>query len=595
MSRVYEKSISAKFKNYFCSVNDLTGPFTEYSIDHKEPIRSLEKKYKPWETGRAGVPLAWDGKRNSTFVDHTDTHTLVVGPTGSKKSRLVVMPLVRILGSTGESMIISDPKAEIYNRTAGFLSGKGYNIYVLNLRSPMHGQRWNPLIIPYQFYLSGEIDKAYEFANDIAENLIQVNKSGTDPFWDTSAGSFFFGLTILLFKYCKENDLNSKYISIANIIELRNQLISGSYKTNALWEYAKSDAIIRSALIGTVETAEVTRGGILSVFDQKMRMFSIQPNLQDMLGGNDFDLNKIGTSSTAIFLIVPDEKTGYHGLVSLFIKQSYEYMIYNAQLQAKHDGLHTAVLKNRVNYILDEFSSLPTIQDFPAMITAARSRNIRFTLIIQSKHQLLQRYHDETETIQTNCNNWIFLTSRELQFLEEVSALCGKTMGDNPQPIVTVSDLQRLDKDAGEAVLLCGRSKPCITKLADIEVYDKNHYNPLPLSIRESKPPVILENIAAKIKEQRKNMFFSDNSFRENQMNDIRSWFETDKPQEGKEKKQEESPRTDKTRKDSLENAFRSLLEIDKSQEEKDKKQEESSKTDKTNKGSMDKEYKEEE
>ena len=95
--------------------------------------------------------------------------------------------------------------------------------------------------------------------------------------------------------------------------------------------------------------------------------------------------------------------------------------------------------------------------------------------------------------IQTNCNNWIFLTSRELQFLEEVSALCGKTVGDAPQPVLSVSDLQRLDKDTGEAVLLCGRAKPCITKLADIEVYDNNQFKPLPVTSRTPQRPPKIE------------------------------------------------------------------------------------------------------
>lgn len=493
MSRVFDKSISEKYSKYFSSIGELTASFVEYSLAQSEPVQDQEKKFQPWDTGKVGVPLAWSRKSNTIFVDHTDRHTLVVGPTGSKKSRLVVMPSIRILGSAGESMIISDPKAEIYNRTASYLEQNGYRVFVLNLRSPMHGQRWNPLTIPFEFYSHGEIDKAYEFVNDIAENLIQTEKSVREPFWDNSAGSFFFGLALLLFKYCHEHGLDSTYVHMGNIIELRNVLLSVPYQRNRLWAYAKSDQIIAAALIGTIETASDTKAGILSTFDQKVRMFSIQPNLLDMLSTNDFDMNRIGAVPTAVFLIVPDEKTGYHSLVSLFIKQSYEYMIFNAQLEAERDGIHTGVLKNRVNYILDEFSSLPTIRDFPAMVTAARSRNIRFTLIIQSKHQLIQRYRDETETIQTNCNNWIFLTSRELQFLEEVSALCGKTVGDAPQPVLSVSDLQRLDKDTGEAVLLCGRAKPCITKLADIEVYDNNQFKPLPVTSRTPQRPPKIE------------------------------------------------------------------------------------------------------
>uniref|UniRef100_UPI002D806C8F TraM recognition domain-containing protein n=1 Tax=Oscillibacter sp. TaxID=1945593 RepID=UPI002D806C8F len=123
-----------------------------------------------------------------------------------------------------------------------------------------------------------------------------------------------------------------------------------------------------------------------------------------------------------------------------------------------------------VNYILDEFSSLPVISDFPAMITAARSRNIRFTLFIQSKHQLVQRYKDEAETIQANCGNWLFLTSRETAILQEISTLCGRV--NTRTPVLSEAELQRLDKETGEALLLSGRAKPFITRLPDINLYE---------------------------------------------------------------------------------------------------------------------------
>lgn len=405
------------------------------------------------------------------------------------------MPYVRILGSVGESMIISDPKAEIFNRTASYLKEKGYEIFVLNLRSPLYGKCWNPLSIPYDFFCRGEIDKAYEFVNDIAENLIQSGKSQSDPFWDNSAGSFFFGLVLLLFKYCKDNNIGNEYVHIGNVIQLRNVLLDKSKKQQKeyLWNYAQTDTIIATSLIGTVETAKDTQAGILSVFDQKIRMFSIQPNLMDMLSRNDIDFAVIGNRPTAVFLIMPDEKTGYHGLITLFIKQSYEYIINMAQLNMSGDEFHVGKTACRVNYLLDEFSSLPTIKDFPAMITASRSRNIRFTLIVQSKHQLIQRYGDEAETIQTNCNNWIFLTSRELQLLEELSSMCGKTTADNAKPVLSVAMLQRLDKEEGEALLLSERRKPCITRLPDIDFYDSGYFVSISVIAREVAELKILD------------------------------------------------------------------------------------------------------
>lgn len=150
-------------------------------------------------------------------------------------------------------------------------------------------------------------------------------------------------------------------------------------------------------------------------------------------------------------------------------------IIFKAQ-QGTSDVFTTGKLNRRVNYILDEFSSLPTISDLPAMITASRSRNIRFTLFVQSKHQMLQRYSEETETIQTNCNNWFFLTSREIQILNELSSLCGNTSGSPEKPVLSISALQRLDKETGEVLLLSGRNLPCITHLPDIDEYDNGKF-----------------------------------------------------------------------------------------------------------------------
>lgn len=440
-----------------------------YSLDTKQETISYPKKHLFFDSnGRSGVPLYYDIENKKIYVDHTDKHTIVIGPTASKKSRLVAMPTVRLLGVANESMVISDPKAEIYLRTADYLEMKGYEIKVLNLREPQYGSSWNPLYVPYMLFKQGNIDRAYEFANDIAVNLTMMDKSNNDVFWDNSAGSFFFGLILLLFKYCDENNEPIEAVNIGNIIRLRNVLCSGdnnAIRNNGLWLYAKTDNFIASTLIGTLETANDTRAGILSVFDQKMRAFSVQPSLLDMLSYNDINYESLAEKSTAVFLILPDEKTGYHGLVSLFVKQSYEYLIFKAQ-----DRIHrNQKLGNRVNYILDEFSSLPTINDFPAMITAARSRNIRFNLFLQSKHQLKLRYGEECDTIMSNCENWIFLTSREIDFLKEISELCGTIGGATQKPVLSVSDLQRFDKLKGEALILSGRNKPFITRLADID------------------------------------------------------------------------------------------------------------------------------
>lgn len=450
----------------------------------KENIETAKKaKSRYIEGGLGGVPLTWREDDKTIFIDSSDVHTLIMGATGSKKSRLFVMPTVKILGEAGESVIITDPKSEIYNRTAFDLNEKGYRIFVLNFRNALNGNSWNPLEASYNFYCDYEIDKAYETLNDIATNLMSDSMHQKDPYWDYAASDVFFGLALILFRFCKDNDLPD-LVNIDSLISLRRILFKGYTSENIframpVWKYLEDDDIIAASIAAVINNSENTQRNILSTFDTKMRMFTISPMLTSMMSSSTIDMSSIGKHKTAIFLIMPDEKTSYHRLTSLFIKQSYESIINEAQ------SMHKGVMPVRINYVLDEFSSLPTIKDFPAMITASRSRNIRFNLIIQSKHQLMQRYKEETESIQSNCLNWIFLTSREHRLLSELSSLCGMRLGGRPW--VEISDLQRFDKGKGEALIMADRRKPFKAALPDINEYDNNDYRVLELPQR---PPI---------------------------------------------------------------------------------------------------------
>ena len=108
------------------------------------------------------------------------------------------------------------------------------------------------------------------------------------------------------------------------------------------------------------------------------------------------------------------------------------------------------------------------------MISAARSRNIRYLICIQSKSQLIKRYKEEAATIISNCTNWVVLFTRELELLREVSELCGQKKDRTPN--ISVYDLQHLSKDKDEALLLAGKAKPCLVNLLDIDHFGERSY-----------------------------------------------------------------------------------------------------------------------
>ena len=457
--------------------------FSHFSVGERNPAKIFTNRQRGKYVG--GVPLAYDAERNLIAIDSSDTHTLVWGSTGSLKTRCVIEPTVKIIGKSGESMIINDPKAEIHNRCAAELQEEGYKIIVINIRDPEFGNSWNPLAIPYRFYLKGDIDRAAEFANDVAHNLMMEETSTKDPFWDYSASDCLFGLILFLFRYAKDHHLDESAVNMSSLMKFRQQLFKNTVgasrpQNSLLWKYAAEDELVEASLSGSVYAPNDTRNSILSVFDQKMRTFTIRPSLLDMLANNDIDIGEIGEGKCAVFLIIPDEKSTYNNLVSLFVKQAYEYLIYKA---SSNDDLK---LTRRVNFVLDEFSSLPPISSMSTLISAARSRDIRFILAVQGKHQLIKRYGDEAETIKSNCVNWIYLTSRECDLLREISALCGEQR--NRTPNLSVYDLQHFSKEKCEALVLCGRLKPAKVNLLDIDRFGDREYTVLEFVRLPRKP-----------------------------------------------------------------------------------------------------------
>ncbi len=399
-----------------------------------KPVIPTEKESK-----YAGIPLINDGK--TVWVDNSEYHNLILGSTGSGKTQVIVFPMVQLLAKKGESMIITDPKGEIYEKTAEMLKSRGYKIIILNLRDPQKGNAWNPFQLPLKLYKNGNPDKSTELLDDLAINILYDEKSQADPFWEKSSADYFTGLSLGLFEDTDESRVNLNSINFMSTVG-EDKFAGSTY----IKEYFEMKDPTKPAYINassTINAPSDTKGGILAVFRQKIKLFSSKENLSEMLSYSDFDMQDIGKEKTAVFIIIQDEKKTYHPLATIFLKQVYETLIDVAQ---ENGGK----LPVRTNFILDEFANMPPLKDVTTMITAARSRQIRFTFIIQNFAQLNQVYGKENaETIKGNCGNIVYLISTELQALEEISKLCGEVKSKEKEktsstPLVTITDLQTM-------------------------------------------------------------------------------------------------------------------------------------------------------
>ena len=459
-------------KSYFFEFDKGIGISTEknnsdgYSkwCDEKDMKKQLKLVHPTdQQSNYAGIALINNGKK--IYVDNSEYHNLVIGSTGSGKTTAIIYPMIELLSKKGESMIVTDPKGELYEKKSNMLRSKGYKIIVLNFRNPSKGNAWNPMTLPYKLWKSGNQDKAIELLDDLALNILydESNKNA-DPFWEKTSADYFSGLTLGLFEDAKEEEINLNSISLMTTVG--EEKIGGSTYIKEYFNLKDPNSPAYINASSTILAPSDTKMSILAVFKQKIKLFASRASLSEMLSYSDFNIADIGKQKTAVFIVIQDEKKTYHSLVTILLKQIYETLIDVAQ---ENNGR----LPIRTNFLLDEFANMPPLKDVTTMITAARSRLMRFTMIIQNFAQLNEVYGEQNaETIKGNCGNMIYLISTELRALEEISKMCGeikiKTGKDDKEkeetrPLITISDLQKLKMN--EVIIRRLRMAPFKTKL----------------------------------------------------------------------------------------------------------------------------------
>lgn len=249
-----------------------------------ERVRILDK-----DASAAGVSLINNGKE--MWVDDGENHTLVIGATASGKTTAVVDPLIQSLAKAGESMILTDPKGELHRNHSEMLKEKGYNIIVLNFRNPAQGNAWNPLSLPYRLYKEGNTDKAIELLDDVGRNILH-DPGSKDPFWENSAADYFSGLALGLFEDAPEELIHLNSISYMSTVGEEKFATSDYIKEYFLLKGEQSSPFVFAS--NTINAPAETKGGILSVFRQKIRIFSSREQLSEMLAYSDFDVREIG-------------------------------------------------------------------------------------------------------------------------------------------------------------------------------------------------------------------------------------------------------------------------------------------------------------
>ena len=354
---------------------------------------------------KEGILLAKD---NYLPVDKRgNINVLVIGGSGSGKSASFVTPNVtNLLGS----YVFTDPKGELYDKTASYFRENGYEIKVLNLIQPQNSDGFNPLL-----NINTDTDL------DIVANTIikgQGGATGGDEYWDNNAMLLLKAIILLLKEVGYKEEIN--LASCANLVRLANN--SGDFNHLDIMmkelEEEKPGHKARKYYESVKLAADKAYSSILSTLQSKLGKFE-SIDIAALTATNTIDFKEIGDKKTALFVISPDTHTTYDFLLTIFFAQMIQALY-------DHADSNGGGLKVPVFFFLDEFANIGQIPDFDKKISTSRSRRISFNVILQNLDQLENLYKDSYETIMANCDTHLFLGSNSQKTAEYFSKQLGE-------------------------------------------------------------------------------------------------------------------------------------------------------------------------
>lgn len=409
-----------------------------------------------------GIPVkAEETKKGYDITFSKPAHTLIIGTTGSGKTTTFINPTIQILSNTRikPSMLISDPKGELYSLHAKSLIKKGYDVKVLDLRNPYCSIRWNPLEKPFEMYqemlslddkvrvneeegyyifedkiyydkeeLQSTIqvkkqeifDEVYEDLNDICSVLCPI-KNKSEPIWESGAKNFILAITLAMLEDSENPELGmtKEKFNFYNVMKIATNTQDDCEELIQYFNHRSPISKSVSLSKQVLDASDKTRGSYLSTVFDKLSLFS-DMSICSLTSANEINFANIAIKPTALFLQIPDEKETRHTLAAMVILQAYKALV------AKANTYPDLSLPRSVYFLLDEFGNLPQIHKLEQMITVGRSRKIWLALVVQSYAQLVKVYDEKSaDIIKSNCNIQIFIGTTDQKTIEEFSKKCG--------------------------------------------------------------------------------------------------------------------------------------------------------------------------
>ena len=399
------------------------------SKDGKKFRKNVEYGSARWGTPSDIAPFVDPNPRNNIILTQTESLTMksrvpkpkyarnknviIIGGSGSGKTRFWLKPNLMQLHS---SYVVTDPKGSILIECGKLLQKDHYRIKVFNTINFKKSMHYNPFA-----YIHSEKD-ILKLVTTLITNTKGEGKGG-DDFWVKAETMLYCALIGYIHYEAPEREQNfSTMIDMLNSMDTREddedyqnpvdmmfeRLAAKSPEHFAVRQYKK----FKLAAGKTAKSILVSCGARLAVFDIA--------ELREITAYDELELDTLGDSKSALFLIMSDTDASFNFLISMVYSQLFNLLC------EKADDHYGGRLPVHVRCLIDECANIGQIPNLEKLVATIRSREISACLVLQAQSQLKAIYKDNADTIIGNMDSLLFLGGKEKTTLKEMVETLGK-------------------------------------------------------------------------------------------------------------------------------------------------------------------------
>ena len=395
----------------------------------------------------------------------------VYGASGSKKTRAFCVNMILQCAARGNSMVITDPKSELYEKTSEYLRHKGYTVRVFNLVTPSASDSWNCLS-----EIEGKELMAQLFCDVVIKN---TGSEKGDHFWDNAELNLLKALVLYV-----SNNYPPEKKNIGEVYQLL--AMSSEKELNALFDVLPVGHPAKAPYSIFKQSSENVRGGVIIGLGSRLQVFQNQ-DIRNITAYDEIDLELPGQKPCAYYCITSDQDSTFDFLSSLFLSFIFIKLVRFADEQCPNGELPVPV-----HVLGEELCATGVIPDLSRKISVIRSRHLSLSAVFQNLAGLQNRYpYNQWQEILGNCDVQLFLGCTDALTAQFISDRTGEasisvtskakqlgtwrisnytpeyreTSGVGRRKLMTMDEVLRMDTDKALVII---RGK----KVLEVDKYD---------------------------------------------------------------------------------------------------------------------------